>query len=49
MLMYLSYRPFDSFDARLLAVRANVNDFLLKPINITTLVSKIRKNFKNWF
>jgi diguanylate cyclase (GGDEF)-like protein len=37
---------FDSFDARLLAVRANVNDFLLKPINITTLVSKIRKNFK---
>tara|TARA_R110002153_G_scaffold171405_2_gene324183 strand:- start:5533 stop:7254 length:1722 start_codon:yes stop_codon:yes gene_type:complete len=36
----------DSFDARLLAVRAKVNDFLLKPINITTLVSKIRKNFK---
>lgn len=37
---------FDSFDARLYAIRAKVNDFLLKPVNITTLVSKIRKNFK---
>jgi diguanylate cyclase (GGDEF)-like protein len=37
---------FDSFEARLFAVRAKVNDYLLKPVNITTLVSKIRKNFK---
>lgn len=37
---------YDSFEARLCAVRANINDYLLKPINITTLVSKIRKNFK---
>ncbi|MGO4893501.1 diguanylate cyclase [Flavobacterium sp. W21_SRS_FM6] len=36
----------DSFDARLFSVRAEVNDFLLKPVNITSLVSKIRKNFK---
>ena len=35
-----------SFENRLAAVRANVNEYLLKPINITTLVSKIRKNFK---
>jgi diguanylate cyclase (GGDEF)-like protein len=38
--------PKDSFELRINAIRANVNDFLLKPINITTLVSKIRKNFK---
>ncbi|WP_339723238.1 diguanylate cyclase [uncultured Paraglaciecola sp.] len=35
-----------SFENRLAAVRARVNEFLLKPLNITTLVSKIRKNFK---
>lgn len=35
-----------SFENRLDAVRAKVNEYLLKPINITTLVSKIRKNFK---
>lgn len=35
-----------TFEKRLAAVRANVNEYLLKPINITTLVSKIRKNFK---
>jgi diguanylate cyclase (GGDEF)-like protein len=35
-----------SFENRLLAVRAKVNEYLLKPVNITTLVSKIRKNFK---
>jgi diguanylate cyclase (GGDEF)-like protein len=34
------------FKYRLAAVRANVNEYLLKPVNITTLVSKIRKNFK---
>jgi diguanylate cyclase (GGDEF)-like protein len=36
----------NTFDSRLAAVRAKVNEYLLKPINITTLVSKIRKNFK---
>jgi diguanylate cyclase (GGDEF)-like protein len=35
-----------SFENRLAAVRAEVNEYLLKPVNITTLVSKIRKNFK---
>lgn len=35
-----------SFEDRLAAVRANVNEYLLKPVNITTLVSKIRKSFK---
>lgn len=35
-----------SFENRLAAVRAKVNEYLLKPVNITTLVSKIRKNFK---
>jgi diguanylate cyclase (GGDEF)-like protein len=35
-----------SFEYRLAAVRAKVNEYLLKPVNITTLVSKIRKNFK---
>jgi diguanylate cyclase (GGDEF)-like protein len=35
-----------SFDNRLAAVRAKVNEYLLKPVSITTLVSKIRKNFK---
>ncbi|KXI28793.1 diguanylate cyclase [Paraglaciecola hydrolytica] len=36
----------DTFDARLLAIRANVSDYLLKPVNVTNLVTKIRKNFK---
>jgi diguanylate cyclase (GGDEF)-like protein len=36
----------NTFENRLAAVRANINEYLLKPINITTLVSKIRKNFK---
>lgn len=36
----------NSFTLRLNAIRAKVNNFLLKPVNITTLVSKIRKNFK---
>jgi diguanylate cyclase (GGDEF)-like protein len=36
----------NSFENRLDAVRASVNEYLLKPVNITTLVSKIRKNFK---
>ncbi|MFT5924972.1 MAG: diguanylate cyclase (GGDEF)-like protein [Paraglaciecola sp.] len=35
-----------SFENRLAAVRAKVKEYLLKPVNITTLVSKIRKNFK---
>jgi diguanylate cyclase (GGDEF)-like protein len=35
-----------TFKNRLSAVRSNVNEYLLKPVNITTLVSKIRKNFK---
>ena len=35
-----------SFENRLAAVRAKTNEYLLKPMNITTLVSKIRKNFK---
>jgi diguanylate cyclase (GGDEF)-like protein len=35
-----------SFENRLSAVRSKVNEYLLKPVNITTLVSKIRKNFK---
>lgn len=35
-----------SFANRLSAVRAKVKEYLLKPVNITTLVSKIRKNFK---
>jgi diguanylate cyclase (GGDEF)-like protein len=35
-----------SFENRLSAVRSKVNEYLLKPINITNLVSKIRKNFK---
>jgi diguanylate cyclase (GGDEF)-like protein len=35
-----------SFEDRLDAVRSQVKEYLLKPINITTLVSKIRKNFK---
>ena len=35
-----------SFENRLAAVRSKVNEYLLKPVNITTLVSKIRKNFK---
>lgn len=34
------------FENRLAAVRSKVNEYLLKPVNITTLVSKIRKNFK---
>jgi diguanylate cyclase (GGDEF)-like protein len=36
----------NSFENRLAAVRSKVNEYLLKPVNITTLVSKIRKNFK---
>jgi diguanylate cyclase (GGDEF)-like protein len=36
----------NSFENRLAAVRSHVNEYLLKPINITILVSKIRKNFK---
>jgi diguanylate cyclase (GGDEF)-like protein len=36
----------DTFDARLLAIRAKVSDYLLKPVNVTNLVTKIRKNFK---
>ena len=36
----------NSFEARLAAVRARVSDFMLKPVNLTTLVSKIRKSFK---
>ncbi|MDC0602683.1 response regulator, partial [Aliiglaciecola sp.] len=36
----------NSFDARLGGVRAKVEDYLLKPVNIITLVSKIRKTFK---
>lgn len=36
----------NSFGARLAGVRANIHDYLLKPINITSLVSKIRKTFK---
>lgn len=36
----------DTFDFRLLSIRAGVNDYLLKPLNITNLVNKIRKNFK---
>ncbi|MEP1445127.1 MAG: diguanylate cyclase [Paraglaciecola sp.] len=35
-----------SFENRLAAVRARVNEYVLKPLSITTLVSKIRKNFK---
>ena len=35
-----------SFENRLAAVRSNINEYLLKPVNINTLVSKIRKNFK---
>jgi diguanylate cyclase (GGDEF)-like protein len=35
-----------SFENRLAAVRANANEYLLKPTNINDLVSKIRKNFK---
>tara|TARA_R110002167_G_scaffold150028_3_gene343649 strand:+ start:1737 stop:3413 length:1677 start_codon:yes stop_codon:yes gene_type:complete len=35
-----------SFENRLAAVRSKANEYLLKPVNITTLVSKIRKNFK---
>ncbi|MBU3006066.1 response regulator [Paraglaciecola arctica] len=35
-----------SFENRLAAVRARVNEYILKPLSITTLVSKIRKNFK---
>jgi len=35
-----------SFENRLSAVRSKVNEYLLKPVNITTLVSKIRKSFK---
>lgn len=35
-----------SFENRLAGVRAKANEYLLKPVNITTLVSKIRKNFK---
>ena len=35
-----------SFENRLSAVRSKVKEYLLKPVNITTLVSKIRKNFK---
>ncbi|WP_340679533.1 diguanylate cyclase [Paraglaciecola sp.] len=37
---------FDTFEARLLAIRAKVCDYLLKPVNITNLVTKVRKNFK---
>ena len=36
----------DTFEARLLAIRAKVSDYLLKPVNVTNLVTKIRKNFK---
>ncbi|MFT5838850.1 MAG: diguanylate cyclase (GGDEF)-like protein [Flavobacteriales bacterium] len=36
----------NSFENRLSAVRSKANEYLLKPVNITTLVSKIRKNFK---
>jgi diguanylate cyclase (GGDEF)-like protein len=36
----------NSFETRLHAIRAGAKDFLLKPLNITKLVSKIRKNFK---
>ncbi|WP_299078246.1 diguanylate cyclase [uncultured Paraglaciecola sp.] len=36
----------NTFEDRVAAVRAKVNEYLLKPVNITTLVSKIRKNFK---
>ena len=36
----------DSFDARLSAIRAKVSDYLLKPVNVTNLVTQIRKNLK---
>lgn len=36
----------NQFESRLNAVRARVTDYILKPINITVLVSKIRKAFK---
>lgn len=36
----------DTFEARLLAIRSKVSDYLLKPVNVTNLVTKIRKNFK---
>ena len=36
----------DTFDFRLLSIRAGVNDYLIKPLNVTNLVNKIRKNFK---
>lgn len=36
----------NTFENRLAAVRAQVNEYLLKPVNVTTLVSEIRKNLK---
>ncbi|GAB5380133.1 MAG: diguanylate cyclase [Aliiglaciecola sp.] len=36
----------NTFESRLAGIRAGVSDYLLKPINVTTLVSKIRKTFK---
>lgn len=36
----------NSFEARLAGVRAKVSEYLLRPVNITTLVSKIRNHFK---
>lgn len=36
----------NTFELRIQAIRSHVDDFLLKPLNITTLVSKIRKHFK---
>lgn len=36
----------NDFEARLQAIRAKVTDYVLKPINITVLVSKIRKAFQ---
>ncbi len=36
----------NTFELRIKAIRSKVDDFLLKPLDITTLVSKIRKQFK---
>ncbi|GAA0854785.1 diguanylate cyclase [Aliiglaciecola litoralis] len=36
----------NTFEARLAGIRAGVTDYLLKPISITSLVTKIRKTFK---
>lgn len=34
-----------SYETRLKAVRAGLNDYIVKPVNVTVLVSKIRKSF----